>query len=100
MQTIPDSEEISLGLYDIYPHELPNGATCWIERYAVGSEGELKRGLVTWLVEDGVQMAHLVPGETLTSGIRKTVQWYLNHGDWCRHVQDGTYQRQRLGARQ
>lgn len=37
------------------------------------------------------------PQETFESGIRKTVQWYLANHDWCRHVQDGTYQRQRLG---
>jgi dTDP-glucose 4,6-dehydratase len=38
------------------------------------------------------------PEETFESGIRKTVQWYLNNIDWCRHVQDGSYQRERLGA--
>ncbi len=39
-----------------------------------------------------------VPQETFTTGLRKTVQWYLNNLDWCRHVQDGSYQRERLGA--
>ena len=39
-----------------------------------------------------------VPQETFASGLRKTVQWYLNNLDWCRHVQDGSYQRERLGA--
>ena len=38
------------------------------------------------------------PEETFESGIRKTVQWYLNNLDWCQRVQDGSYQRQRLGA--
>jgi len=38
------------------------------------------------------------PRETFESGIRKTVQWYLNNQDWCKHVQDGSYQRERLGA--
>ena len=37
------------------------------------------------------------PRETFESGIRKTVQWYLNNLEWCRHVQDGSYQRERLG---
>ncbi|GAA0223891.1 dTDP-glucose 4,6-dehydratase [Castellaniella daejeonensis] len=37
------------------------------------------------------------PRETFASGLRKTVQWYLEHRDWCRRVQDGSYQRQRLG---
>lgn len=39
------------------------------------------------------------PEETFESGIRKTVQWYLDHQHWCRRVQDGSYQRQRLGMR-
>ena len=37
------------------------------------------------------------PQETFESGIRKTVQWYLNNQAWCQHVQDGSYQRERLG---
>lgn len=32
------------------------------------------------------------PQETFDSGIRKTVQWYLDNQDWCHHVQDGSYQ--------
>lgn len=39
-----------------------------------------------------------VPQETFETGLRKTVQWYLNNLDWCRRVQDGSYQRERLGA--
>lgn len=39
------------------------------------------------------------PKETFASGIRKTVEWYLNNLDWCRRVQDGSYQRERLGTR-
>ncbi len=38
------------------------------------------------------------PEETFESGIRKTVQWYLGNLEWCRRVQDGSYQRERLGA--
>lgn len=38
-----------------------------------------------------------VPEETFESGIRKTVQWYLSNLDWCQRVQDGSYQRERLG---
>lgn len=39
-----------------------------------------------------------VPLETFESGIRKTVEWYLDNLEWCSHVQDGSYQRERLGA--
>src|SRR5690554_5709645 len=38
------------------------------------------------------------PEETFESGIRKTVQWYLDNQQWCKNVQDGSYQRERLGA--
>jgi dTDP-glucose 4,6-dehydratase len=31
------------------------------------------------------------PAETFDSGIRKTVQWYLAHGEWVRNVQSGAY---------
>jgi len=33
-----------------------------------------------------------MPLETFDSGIRKTVQWYLDNQKWCEHVLDGTYQ--------
>jgi dTDP-glucose 4,6-dehydratase len=39
-----------------------------------------------------------VPQETFETGLRKTVEWYLNNRKWCQHVQDGSYQRQRLGV--
>jgi dTDP-glucose 4,6-dehydratase len=38
------------------------------------------------------------PEETFETGIHKTVEWYLNNLDWCQRVQDGSYQRERLGA--
>lgn len=39
------------------------------------------------------------PQETFETGIRKTVQWYLDNLDWCQRVQDGSYKRERLGVR-
>jgi dTDP-glucose 4,6-dehydratase len=39
-----------------------------------------------------------VPEETFETGIRKTVLWYLENLEWCRRVQDGSYQRERLGV--
>ena len=32
------------------------------------------------------------PAETFASGIRKTLQWYLDHADWVADVQSGAYQ--------
>ncbi|MFP3977872.1 dTDP-glucose 4,6-dehydratase [Marinobacter sp. KMM 10035] len=39
-----------------------------------------------------------IPKETFETGLRKTVQWYLNNQEWCRRVQDGSYQRERIGV--
>ena len=38
------------------------------------------------------------PQETFETGLRKTIEWYLKNPEWVKHVQDGTYQRERLGA--
>lgn len=38
------------------------------------------------------------PDENFSSGMRRTVQWYLDHRDWCARVQDGSYRRERLGT--
>ena len=38
------------------------------------------------------------PQESFESGIRKTVEWYLANHEWCANVQDGSYQRERLGT--
>lgn len=38
------------------------------------------------------------PEETFESGVRKTVEWYLENQQWCQRVQDGSYQRERLGV--
>ncbi len=37
------------------------------------------------------------PDETFESGIEKTIEWYLENVNWCKNVQDGSYQRERLG---
>ena len=38
------------------------------------------------------------PKEDFDSGLLKTINWYLNNLSWCRDVQDGSYQGQRLGV--
>ncbi|MBL4832104.1 MAG: dTDP-glucose 4,6-dehydratase [Aliivibrio sp.] len=40
------------------------------------------------------------PEETLESGIRNTVEWYLNNRQWWSRVLDGSYSRERLGGSQ
>lgn len=37
------------------------------------------------------------PRETFASGLRRTVQWYLEHQDWTIRVQSGAYRGERLG---
>lgn len=37
------------------------------------------------------------PIENFESGLKKTVRWYLENNEWCKHVLDGSYRRERLG---
>lgn len=37
------------------------------------------------------------PAETFETGLRKTVQWYLDNKDWWAAILDGSYQLERLG---
>lgn len=37
------------------------------------------------------------PLETFESGLRKTVQWYLDHEGWIDAIEDGSYRGERLG---
>ncbi len=53
-------------------------------RYAIDA-GKIKRGL-GW-----------EPAETLDTGLRKTVQWYLDHPEWIENIMSGAYKGQRLG---
>ncbi|WP_158137639.1 dTDP-glucose 4,6-dehydratase [Vibrio metschnikovii] len=38
------------------------------------------------------------PIETFDTGLKKTIQWYLDNQEWCRNIQDGSYQGERLGV--
>lgn len=38
-----------------------------------------------------------VPSETFETGMKKTVQWYLENETWCQRVLSGEYQLERLG---
>jgi dTDP-glucose 4,6-dehydratase len=40
------------------------------------------------------------PDETFSTGIRKTVQWYLDNRIWCDRIKNGSYQDERLGLGQ
>lgn len=40
------------------------------------------------------------PKHDFLTGLKKTVQWYLTHRDWCTTVTSGNYQGERLGLKQ
>jgi len=40
---------------------------------------------------------HWAPRETFESGLRRTVQWYLDHRAWVGRISSGKYRRERLG---
>jgi dTDP-glucose 4,6-dehydratase len=37
------------------------------------------------------------PKETFSTGLGKTVRWYIDHQEWCRKVMANKYNRERLG---
>ena len=39
------------------------------------------------------------PAETFDTGLRKTVQWYLDNRQWCSNITEQKYQRERLGLK-
>jgi dTDP-glucose 4,6-dehydratase len=38
------------------------------------------------------------PSQTFESGIRTTVEWYLDNQEWVQHILDGSYRMERLGS--
>lgn len=40
------------------------------------------------------------PAESFESGLEKTIQWYLDNGDWLARIATGGYRRERLGLRE
>ena len=38
------------------------------------------------------------PKESFETGIRKTIDWYLNNREWWQAIQDNTYRQERLGV--
>lgn len=38
------------------------------------------------------------PQETFDTGIRKTVEWYLQNSSWCERITSGKYRQERLGT--
>ena len=77
---------------------------CDIVDEMAGSRGEPRRGLITFVKDrpghdrryamDATKIKRELgwsPLETFESGIRKTVQWYLENSEWVRDVTSGGY---------
>ena len=73
-------------------------------------EGKCRRDLITYVRDrPGHDQRYAIdasklkteldwePTESFESGIKKTVEWYLDNKHWCDRVLDGSYQGQRLG---
>jgi dTDP-glucose 4,6-dehydratase len=37
------------------------------------------------------------PKESFKTGIKKTIEWYLNNLNWCKNIENKNYNRKRLG---
>ncbi len=81
-------------------------AICDIVDEMAGSRGMPRRGLITFVKDrpghdrryamDATKIERELgwrPLETFQSGIRKTVQWYLENEDWVRDVTSGGYRK-------
>jgi dTDP-glucose 4,6-dehydratase len=88
---VDESFARNLALFRRFPHSVagrPGGTASLIthvadrpghdRRYAISS-GKIARDL------------ELDPPQPLESGLRRTVEWYLEHEDWWRKVMDGRY---------
>jgi dTDP-glucose 4,6-dehydratase len=38
-----------------------------------------------------------IPKESFKTGIKKTIEWYLNNLNWCKNIEEKNYKRERLG---
>jgi dTDP-glucose 4,6-dehydratase len=45
----------------------------------------------------GIELGWM-PQETFDTGIRKTVEWYLQNLNWCERITSGKYRQERLGT--
>jgi len=80
-----------------------------LDELAPGSEGSY-RSLISFVTDrPGHDLRYAIdaskisrdlgwsPQESFVTGLRKTIKWYLNNGEWCQRVIDGSYRLERLG---
>ncbi|MGE0972476.1 dTDP-glucose 4,6-dehydratase [Klebsiella sp. WOUb02] len=83
-------------LEELVPHK-PDGVACYRDliTYVADRPGhDLRYAIDATKIES---VLGWIPQETFTSGMRKTVQWYLANESWWQQVLDGSYQGERLG---
>jgi len=82
-------------LEELAPEQSPAGGYTSLITYVTDRPGhDLRYAIDAGKIERELGWT---PDETFLTGLRKTVEWYLANLDWCKHVQDGSYQGQRLG---
>ncbi len=77
------------------------------ETYNIGGHNEIKNidvvKTICRILDDAIDATKMredlnwTPQETFETGIRKTVQWYLDNETWWQRVLDGSYAGERLG---
>lgn len=95
-QNIEVVEQVCLLLDELAPRNNKE-SYCELITYVTDRPGHDRRYAI-----DASKIQHDLgwqPQETFDTGLRKTVQWYLENQTWCQRVQDGSYQRERLGVR-
>lgn len=86
------------GLLDEMVEEKPSGVVAFADliTYVEDRPGHDMRYAI-----DASKIQHQLgwtPRETFSTGLRKTVSWYLDNTDWCSRIQDKSYQRARMGV--
>jgi dTDP-glucose 4,6-dehydratase len=77
-------------LDELRPDRAPAGGHGSLITYVADRPGHDRRYAI-----DARKIRHELgwqPAESFASGLRRTVQWYLDHPDWIAHVTSGAYQ--------
>ena len=64
----------------------------------VGLTAIIQSSIMIWLGFMAARSMGWTPRETFETGLRKTVEWYLDNTDWTERVLSGAYRMERLGV--
>ena len=90
-QNIEVVREICAALDELRPRPQATGSYAKLIRFVTDRPGHDRR----YAIDAAKFRGELgwKPQESFASGLRRTVQWYLEHGEWVKGVQSGEYQR-------